>query len=173
MIYDDVMGCSVMKRILILTTVSGFLDKFEKGNLEILQEMGYNVHYAANMNEQHYLFDKDKLREQGVWLHHIDIARSPFMLNYNIRAFFQLMSIIRRYDIQAVHCHTPVGGMLGRLMGIKFWRRGLKVIYTAHGFHWVLPERSGQICLQIQGSKGRCAKNRRDTGRNSGICWTV
>ena len=42
-----------MKNILILTTVSGFLKKFEMENVKILQSMGYMVHYAANMNEQH------------------------------------------------------------------------------------------------------------------------
>ena len=35
-----------MKKILILTTVSGFLYKFEMDNVRILQKMGYEVHYA-------------------------------------------------------------------------------------------------------------------------------
>ena len=54
-----------MKNILILTTVSGFLKKFEMENVKILQSMGYMVHYAANMNEQHYPFDRKGTRKGG------------------------------------------------------------------------------------------------------------
>lgn len=95
-----------MKNILILTTVSGFLKKFEMENVAILQKLGYTVHYAANMNEQHYPFDEEELQKAGVNLHHIDIARSPYMLNYNLKAFGQLISIIKKYHICAIHCHT-------------------------------------------------------------------
>uniref|UniRef100_UPI0006CFBA81 glycosyltransferase n=1 Tax=Mediterraneibacter glycyrrhizinilyticus TaxID=342942 RepID=UPI0006CFBA81 len=105
-----------MKNILILTTVSGFLKKFEMENVKILQSMGYTVHYAANMNEQHYPFDERELEREGIRLHHIDIARSPYMLNYNVKAFGQLITVIKKNHICAIHCHTPVGGMLGRQM---------------------------------------------------------
>lgn len=85
-----------MKNILILTTVSGFLKKFEMENVKILQSMGYTVHYAANMNEQHYPFDERELEREGIRLHHIDIARSPYMLNYNVKAFGQLITVIKK-----------------------------------------------------------------------------
>ena len=51
------------KQVLILTTVSGFLEKFETGDVRILQRMGYTIHYAANMREQHYLFREKDLEE--------------------------------------------------------------------------------------------------------------
>lgn len=125
-----------MKNILILTTVSGFLNKFERGNVDILHKMGYTVHYAANMREQHYLFEEEEIKKLGVHLHHIDIARSPYMLRYNARAVAQLKRIIIQYDICAIHCHTPVGGTIGRIMGILFRKKKLRIIYTAHGFHF-------------------------------------
>lgn len=125
-----------MKNILILTTVSGFLGKFEKGNIKILQDMGYTVHYAANMKEQHYPFDEEELRGMGIHIHHIDIARSPYMFKYNLKAVFQLRNIIIQNGICAIHCHTPVGGMFGRVMGRWFKKRNLHIVYTAHGFHF-------------------------------------
>lgn len=125
-----------MKNILILATVGGFLDKFERGDVQILQEMGYIVHYAANRKEPHYQYDEGELVSLGVVVHQVDVARSPFMMRYNTAAYRQLCEIIQKYDICAIHCHTPVGGMLGRLMGRKFAGRGLKVVYTAHGFHF-------------------------------------
>ena len=125
-----------MKNILILATVGGFLDKFEKGNVRILRSMGYTVHYAANMREKHYLFEEEAVQKLGVHIHHIDIARSPYMLNYNLKAVDQLQKIIKENDIHAIHCHTPVGGMLGRIMGLRFKKQGLQIVYTAHGFHF-------------------------------------
>lgn len=125
-----------MKNILILTTVSGFLDKFETGNVALLQELGYQVHYASNMNEQHYLFDPGKIRRMGVVLHHIDIARSPYMIQNYTKALFQLKQIIEKNQICAIHCHEPVGGVLGRLAGALFKKEKLQVVYTAHGFHF-------------------------------------
>lgn len=37
------------------------------------------------------------------------------MVADNEKALRQILQLIRRYDIQAIHCHTPVGGLLGRL----------------------------------------------------------
>lgn len=126
------------ERILILACVSGFLDKFEKENVKILNKLGFCVHYAANMREQHYIFDPEEFQEMGITAHHIDIERSPYMFRNNSRALRQVISIIEENDIQTIHCHSPVGGVLGRLAGRYFKKRksGFRVIYTAHGFHF-------------------------------------
>lgn len=112
------------------------MDKFEMENVRILQSMGYEVHYASNTYDMHYLFDEKEVTEKGVQLHHVDIARSPYMLQNNWKAFQQLIEIVDTYHIQAIHCHTPVGGVLGRLVGRYYKKRKLRVIYTAHGFHF-------------------------------------
>lgn len=126
------------QNILILTCVSGFLDKFEKENVKILRNLGFHVHYASNMKEQHYIFDTNELQEMGVTPHHIDIERSPFLVANNYKAYKQIIDIIYENNISVLHCHAPVGGMLGRLAGRYCNKRGhsLKVIYTAHGFHF-------------------------------------
>ncbi len=124
------------KHILIVTTTSDFLGKFERENVKILQRMGYVVHYAANMNEPPYLSSGEALCEMGVVVHPIEIARSPFLIKENQKALRQLLFLIRSFPIQIIHCHTPVGGLLGRLAGKCCPDRNLTVIYTAHGFHF-------------------------------------
>lgn len=63
----------------------------------------------------------------------ISIKRSPYRLA-NIRAYYQLKKILMNgYDI--IHCHTPMGGVLGRLV-VKNNKFKSKVIYTAHGLHF-------------------------------------
>lgn len=129
-------GPAMEKHILILTTTKDFLWKFEGENVKTLQHLGYVVHYAANMNEPAYIADNRRLRQMGVRIHHIDIARSPFLFQENQKALQQVVELIRRYHIQALHCHTPVGGLLGRLAGKQCADDGVVVIYTAHGFHF-------------------------------------
>ena len=40
-------GAGMVKKALLVTRVSGFIPQFEMNNVKILQEMGYEVHYAA------------------------------------------------------------------------------------------------------------------------------
>ena len=127
-----------MKKILILTTVSGFLYQFELDNVKILQNMGYEVHYAANGELPRYLFEQEVVETSGVIFHHVGIEKSPAKCRKNAKAFREIMQIIRQEQIQVLHCHTPMGGVLGRLAGKRCEAEGisLKVIYTAHGFHF-------------------------------------
>lgn len=124
------------KNLLILATTHDFLGKFEQDNVRILHSMGYTVHYAANLNEPDYLDSRSRLRELGVIPHHIDAARSPFRLRENRQAFHQLMQLTRQIPFRIVHCHTPVGGVLGRLIGLFGGKRAPVILYTAHGFHF-------------------------------------
>lgn len=124
------------KNLLILATTHDFLGKFEQNNVRLLHRMGYTVHYAANLNEPAYLDSRARFSELGVIPHHIDIARSPFRLHENARALCQLMELTRQIPFRIVHCHTPVGGVLGRLIGLLRGRDAPIIIYTAHGFHF-------------------------------------
>lgn len=124
------------KHVLILTTTNDFLCKFEAENVKLLQQMGYTVHFASNMEQPAYVRDEERIREMGVWTHPIVIARSPFMLRDNLRALRQIVRLVRQYSILAIHCHTPVGGLLGRLAGMLCRKERPVVLYTAHGFHF-------------------------------------
>lgn len=124
------------KQALVISTASGFLLKFELDNVRLLQSFGYTVHYAANQNEQAYPFSEEQLEAVGVIFHPITIARSPYMVRYNWKALKQLREIIHTCEIQLIHCHTPVGGVLGRLAAACFRQWNVKVVYTAHGFHF-------------------------------------
>jgi len=123
------------KNILILATTNDFLLKFERDNVALLQSMGYTVHYAANLREPQYLSDVQAIRQAGVIPHHIPIARSPYLVGDNYQALEEVLELLKRWNICAIHCHTPVGGLVGRLAG-KLSSQGPVVVYTAHGFHF-------------------------------------
>ncbi len=124
-----------MRRVLIVTSIGGFLPQFLMGDVRVLQELGYEVHYASNLKNRVYPFHRETLREDGIHLHQVNICKKPWHFIANGLALFRLIRIIRREDIQLVHCHNPVGGLLGRLAAWLSGRRPT-VIYTAHGFHF-------------------------------------
>ena len=121
------------KKALLITTVSGFVPQFEMNNVRILQEMGYEVHYATNYNMPSYGNDNHRLDGTGIIRHQIDFVRSPFDPS-NIKIFRQLCQVMRDESFSLVHCHTPMGGVMARLAS-HHTHTG-PVIYTAHGFHF-------------------------------------
>jgi len=124
---------NAMKKILIATSVWGFLAKFGKEDVRILQELGYEVHYASNKNNPIYQFPTTVYEDMNVIFHDIDIWQSPFGFKQNAKAVKQIREIVKKENITLLHCHTPSGGMVTRLASIGL---PVKVIYTAHGFHF-------------------------------------
>ncbi|MCD7865910.1 MAG: glycosyltransferase family 4 protein [Clostridiales bacterium] len=125
-----------MKKVLIIATVSGFLFQFEQENVRILQSLGYEVHYAANAETENYLFDSREIERLRIRMHPVPIPKSPMKLLAIRRALRMIISLIREEGISLIHCHTPVGGVLGRIAGRSCRDMNVRVIYTAHGFHF-------------------------------------
>lgn len=122
-------------RVLIITTVSGFLWQFERNTVEILKEQEAEIHFASNFSTPAYQFPQDYFQENGIFPHHVSVQKSPYKIIKNFRALKSLLEIIRKENIDTLHCHTPVGAVLGRLAA-RFSPKKPKVIYTAHGFHF-------------------------------------
>lgn len=124
-----------MKQVLLVATVGGFVPQFELNNVKLLRELGCNIHYAANFDYSVYSVTDELLTTHGIIKHQLDIAKSPFNLKANYHAYKKLKEIIDKNNIQLVHCHTPVGGLVARLAAAASHSKP-KVVYTAHGFHF-------------------------------------
>lgn len=131
-----------MKKALMVATVASVIDQFNDRNLKILQDMGYEVHVAANFESgnttsQERVYEYEKLlRERGITVHNITFPRDPKDLSQMCSSYKALKQVIRSGNFDLVHCHTPVGGVVTRLICAPLRLRGMKVIYTAHGFHF-------------------------------------
>lgn len=123
-----------MRKALIVTTVGGFVSQFEMNDVHILQELGYEVHYASDFNNQIYEVDKKCLQDNGIILHQVDIRKSPLHIFKNYKAIRKVRELIQQEEIALVHCHTPMGAVVARLAAPK--KNAPYVIYTAHGFHF-------------------------------------
>ena len=129
----------MLGKVLMVASVASMIQQFNMRNIEILQQLGYEVEVACNFetgntcSEKQIALLKQQLEEQGVEWHQIDFARNVFKVRENGRAYRQLEKLFQEKRYQFVHCHSPIGGVLGRLAAHKYKTR---VIYTAHGFHF-------------------------------------
>lgn len=122
-----------MKKILITATVQSHICQFHKPLVKMLREQGdFEIHVAARNN----LGEKNGLKLDFVdRVFDVPFQRSPFSLK-NWKAYRQLKKIIDENGYDYIHCNTPVGGMLTRMAARKHRKRGTRVLYTAHGFHF-------------------------------------
>ncbi|MBW4846809.1 MAG: glycosyltransferase family 4 protein [Lachnospiraceae bacterium] len=121
------------EKVLVVTTTSGFVPQFEMNNVKYLQLLGYEVHYASNYRTPVYGKDNSRLDGTGIIRHQVDFVRSPFRLS-NIKVLINLVKLMKKEQFVLIHCHTPMGGALGR---IAAWiSKCDAVMYTAHGFHF-------------------------------------
>jgi glycosyltransferase involved in cell wall biosynthesis len=122
-----------MKKVLfVATVVKMHIMVFHLPYLKWFQENGYEVHVASrndyeNKEECNIPFC-DKFFD-------LPFERSPFKKN-NIYVYKGLKNIIDRNEYEIIHCHTPMGGAIGRLAARSMRKKGTRVIYTAHGFHF-------------------------------------
>jgi len=110
------------KKVLFISNHAGF-SKFNAPYMLSLHRLGCIIHNASPGIETGYYdmhFD-------------VPITRSPISFG-NIKALIHLVKISKKESYDLIHCHTPVGGVLGRVL--KLFNRNTKVIYTAHGFHF-------------------------------------
>lgn len=119
-------------KVLLVATVQSHICQFHRPLVAMLHEHGCEVHVAARNN----LAEKNGLKLDFVErVFDVPFQRSPFSPK-NLGAYKQLKKIIDEGNYDVVHCNTPVGGVVGRLAARKARKRGTKVFYTAHGFHF-------------------------------------
>ena len=120
------------RALFIATVVKTHIMTFHIPYLKMFKEMGYETVVAARNDYE----NPDDCRIPYCD-HFFDIPfqREPFHYD-NIQCYKKLKSILDEGDFSIVHCHTPVGGVLGRLAARKARKDGARIMYTAHGFHF-------------------------------------
>lgn len=123
----------------MLASVASMIEQFNMSNIALLQSMGYVVDVACNFQKGN-TFGKDisnvfmeKLKALHVCSYQIDFNRNVFHLGENLRALNQVRKLVKENNYTFIHCHSPIGGLVGRIVGHRY---GVKVVYTAHGFHF-------------------------------------
>ena len=122
-----------MKRkvLFVATVLRGHVLVFHLPYMKWFQEQGYEVHLCCRNDTP----DPDvTVPYCDKWIQ-LPFERSPFS-SANIGVYKQLKALIDSEEYALIHCNTPVGGVLGRLCSRAARKKGTKVVYTAHGFHF-------------------------------------
>ena len=128
-------GLMNMKKILIATALAGFIRSFLEPDIHILQSMGFEVHCAA----KNYPYDEsigEYFADLGVLFHQIDFSSNKPFSKQTFTAYRQFKALIESVRFDAVHLHTPIPGVIGRVVCAGYRCKGLKVFYTTHGFYF-------------------------------------
>ena len=118
-------------RFLYVTTI-GLTFIFFKSTIKELIDAGHKVDIACNEDE--FMVD-DCYKSWGCKIHHISCTRSPLSKG-SLKAVKELKKIVQQGGYDIVHCHTPVASVCTRVACRGQRKKGLKVFYTAHGFHF-------------------------------------
>lgn len=113
------------KKILFIANTDRHIKLCHIPYLKMFKDNGYTVHVATNTNESIKYCDK----KIG-----INLKRNPYYL-CNLLAVIKMRKIIKKEKYDIISCHTPMGGILGRMSVIGLKNKP-KVFYTAHGFHF-------------------------------------
>ena len=119
-----------MKKVLYVTTVSRTINAFLIPHINMLLDNGYEIHCACSIDKP---VDKE-LQRRGVKIFEVPFSRNPLGIG-NIKAFIKLEELQRINDYDIVHVHTPIAAIYGRLLKLNF--PSLRIIYTAHGYHFL------------------------------------
>lgn len=122
-----------MKKVLFVATVVRLhVNMFHKPFIKWFHDQGWQVDVAANND---YENKKECVISYCDHFYCLPFERSPFKKG-NLDAYFQLKKLLKKEKYDIVHCHTPMGSVITRLAVGETRKRGTKVIYTAHGFHF-------------------------------------
>lgn len=120
------------KVLFVATVVKTHMMQFHIPYLKMFKDMGWETAVASKND---YENPKDCQIPYCDTYYNIPFARLPWK-TANIQSYKMLKKIIDQGNYDIIHCHTPVGAMIARLAALSARKKGTKVIYTAHGFHF-------------------------------------
>ena len=129
-------------KALIIASVASMIDQFNMQNIQLLLDNGYHVEVACNCKEGNTISDEriqnliDGLAAKDVPTIHVPIPRKISDVNGIKMSLSQVKKMCDENQYDLLHCHSPIGSVVARLAARDARKKGTKVIYTAHGFHF-------------------------------------
>ena len=129
-------------KALIVASVASMIDQFNMQNIELLLGNGYDVDVACNCKEGNTISDDrvrnliERLNSKSVRVYHVPIPRKVTSIKEIIDSIKFINDLCSENSYNLMHCHSPIGSVVARIAAINKRKKGMKVIYTAHGFHF-------------------------------------
>ncbi|MBI4856826.1 MAG: glycosyltransferase family 4 protein [Acetobacterium woodii] len=131
-----------MKRALMMASVASMISSFNRDNIKILQNLGYQVDIGCNFehgsdsSKERGIEYRKEVEAQGIKTYQLPVSRSIKEIKNIIISYRLMKKICEENHYNIVHCHSPIGGVVARLACRGERKNGTKVVYTAHGFHF-------------------------------------
>jgi glycosyltransferase involved in cell wall biosynthesis len=126
----------MLTRRILFTSTNAMAYHFLTPHIKNLIDDGYTVELAcANLDGYDALLRSRLTGKYETFIHYVRLNRVPFKLS-NIKGYFDIKKLIEKGNYDLISTNEPVMGVITRLAARKERRRGTKVIYTAHGFHF-------------------------------------
>lgn len=120
-----------MKKILYVTNITRNVNSFFIPHINMLLKKGYIVDCACKISGEHKIKENKFIKK--IKFYDIPVARKPFAID-NFKFLHKLYLIQKENNYDIIHVHSPIAGVYTRLL--KIWFKDVKIIYTAHGFHF-------------------------------------
>lgn len=129
-------------KALVVASVASMIQQFNMHNIQLLLDQGYIVEVVCNCKEGNTISDEKvkemvrELAEKGVSVTHVPIPRKIYDIKGIFKSIKQIRKMCKKEKYALMHCQSPIGSVVARAAAIKARKNGMKVIYTAHGFHF-------------------------------------
>ena len=122
-----------MKKALIVSNSSGLVTLFLKNDVELLIQKGYSIDVACNTEFP------DANTDSFFENYNITVKRVPFPIRnldgkLILDSIKELKKIMHNNTYDIVHCHSTIAATLIRMVAQKYRKKGMKIVYTSHGF---------------------------------------
>ena len=129
-------------KALVVASVASMIQQFNMHNIQLLLDQGYIVEVVCNCKEGNTISDEKvkemvrELAEKGVSVTHVPIPRKIYDIKGIFKSIKQIRKMCKKEKYTLMHCQSPIGSVVARAAALKARKNGMKVIYTAHGFHF-------------------------------------
>ena len=123
-----------MKKILI-TSTELMMIQFLVPHVKYLTEQGYHVEIACSVVGGRIDDVRSALDGVVKKIHILRLERSPVNLQ-NFLGYQDMRKLLQENHYDIIWTNEPVMGVVTRLAANKYRRKGTKVIYMVHGFHF-------------------------------------
>ena len=121
-----------MKKILE-TSTDMMMMQFLVPHVKYLREQGYDVEVACSEVGSRFAEVQNTLGEDKT--HRVRLQRNPLKPS-NLKGLSDLKRIINSGNYDLIWTNEPVMGIMTRLAAKKARKKGTKVVYMVHGFHF-------------------------------------
>lgn len=124
-----------MNKRLLITSTDLMMVQFLVPHVIHLSQNGFDIDLACSEVGGRFKEVENKLTSSTNHIYKVSLQRSPLSVK-NFEGYKEMVRLINNSDYDYIWTNEPVMGVVTRLAAKKTRKKGTKVLYMAHGFHF-------------------------------------